>query len=463
MRQRLARRVVTAPSFGPYWPASARPHDPRPGRHAGTVSQLSCTRLRHTSISPLGSTLCRSLPGWVHLASASDHPVPLLRQVMSAPQSPPQAAPSIPPHGFTYPYAAAPDIIRANQKDQYFTGVLQEQLSSIVRQIFGARVAHGKSAELATAASLVYLGLTTFVGNRTLGEEYCDIVQVENDSNGPGRLPSLRRRGGYILTTILLPYWLNRGLPALRRRLRQQLEKGLKKDATRPKGEKPSSLQAVRAYLLANLDSLTSPSPVYAVSLAIFYFSGAYYHLGKRLWGLRYIFTREVQASEQRAGYEVLGVLLVLQLGVQAYLHAQQTLQEKSSADARASASASHESDHVDVSLDPNSYSSNNALLFNAESHPNADETAQRLQKMTHTPVLDQPRYDLADSELMGWISSSQQRKCTLCLEEMKDPSVTLCGHIFCWTCIGDWCREKPECPLCRQPNQVQRILPLRA
>ena len=66
--------------------------------------------------------------------------------------------------------------------------------------------------------------------------------------------------------------------------------------------------------------------PIYAISLAAFYFSGAYYHLGKRLWGLRYIFTRKVEESEQRVGYEVLGVLLVLQMAVQGYLHLQNTV-----------------------------------------------------------------------------------------------------------------------------------------
>ena len=44
------------------------------------------------------------------------------------------------------------------------------------------------------------------------------------------------------------------------------------------------------------------------------------------MWGLRYIFTRRVEPSEQRVGYEVLGVLLVLQLAVQAYTHAHSTM-----------------------------------------------------------------------------------------------------------------------------------------
>lgn len=34
-------------------------------------------------------------------------------------------------------------------------------------------------------------------------------------------------------------------------------------------------------------------------------------------------------------------------------------------------------------------------------------------------------------------------RKCALCLEERTASSVTECGHVFCWTCVVGWAREK--------------------
>jgi len=357
---------------------------------------------------------------------------------------------------YNYPFATSPDIIRANQKDQYFQGVLLEQLSSILRKLYGARFAQTHVSETRTVADLLYLSLTTLIGNRTLGEEYCDIVQVEDDSR---QLPTIARRSGYILSAVLLPYGLNRILPTFRRRIRAKLELTLK----RGKKLSPAS-QRFQAYLLANLDTITSPAPIYAVSLAVFYFTGAYYHLGKRFLGLRYIFTRNVEPSDQRVGYEVLGVLLVLQMAVQAYLHFHNTLTHGTVAVANVGSAIGGTAilDHgVEVSLDPQAYSSNNALLFESADPPSVDLSA--FQKITHTPVLDGPRYNLEDKEIMKWIQGRQQRKCTLCLEPMKDPSVTTCGHVFCWTCIGDWVREKPECPLCRQTVLVQHILPLRS
>src|SRR5436305_9023303 len=102
-------------------------------------------------------------------------------------------------NNYQYPFASAPDIIRSHQKDAYFQGVLLQRLSDILRQLKGARFVHNWTSEAQTFSDLLYLGLTTFAGNRTLGEEYCDIVQVEDDSL---RLPSVRRRAGYIVTTI---------------------------------------------------------------------------------------------------------------------------------------------------------------------------------------------------------------------------------------------------------------------
>lgn len=350
-----------------------------------------------------------------------------------------------------YPFASAPDIIRAHQKDAYFTGRLTQSLSDLHRRLRGARATHALGPELRTAAALVYFALTTLPGNRTLGEEYCDLVQIDGRD---GRLPSIGRRGAYIAGSILLPYLVSRVLPGMRARLRRLLERRL--ETLRRQNKTTSREARVWEYITTHLASLTSAAPFQAVILALFYFSGTYYDLAKRLLNFRYVFTRTVPDTPDRAGYELLGVLLVVQLSVQGYLHVRSTL-ESAVAPRERTAFLNDE-----VSLDhETSYNANNDLLL-SDLGGQGQRARIDLAAATHTPLASIPRFQLSDEKVMGFIKGREQRKCTLCLEELKDPAATQCGHVFCWECIGDWVREKPECPLCRREAMVQHILPLR-
>lgn len=362
---------------------------------------------------------------------------------MASSSSPPSLASS----SHFYPFATSPDIIRSHEKDAFLTGSLVQQTQSIVRALRGARFAHTNADAIKCLTELLYFSLTTLIGNRTLGEEYCDLVQLQDDTL---QLPSISRRVGYIVSAILVPYSLQRILPAFRRRLRSKLERSVARQSMKaqqmelsnPSKEKPKkqffTTLRVQKYILEHLDSITSLSPIYALSIATFYFTGSYYHLSKRLWGLRYVFTKNLEDGEQRVGYEVLGVLLVLQIAVQAVLHVRKiktTMQEGGEGEAETSGLKRQEE-----ALIPSIQNPSNLPLVPA-----------------HTP-----RYDLEDSHAVPWIPQGQQRKCTLCLEQFKDPSVTTCGHVFCWICVRDWVGEKPECPLCRQEVLLSKVLPLR-
>ena len=356
----------------------------------------------------------------------------------------------------TYPFASSPDIIRSNQKDTYEINTLQTTLTDLLRRLYGSRFTHTYATETATLTELLYLSLTTLIGNRTLGEEYTEVYQVEAGAGQapPQRLPALGKRAGYILCAVLLPYAVGKTLPTLRARLRSALERNLALSASaNANADAGSTARRVQSYLLTHLSAITSAAPLHALTLTLFYFTGRYYHLSKRLCGLRYIFAKRLSPGEAQArvGYEVLGVLLVVQMSVQGIMHVKSTLEA-----ARTQAAASGEK------AGPMAMASGGAAA--------AAESKTRIALSSHTPLPPRKaessetaaRYDLEDAETLGWIQPRQQRKCTLCLEAMKDPSVTTCGHVFCWTCILDWVREKPECPLCRQGVLGQHVLPLR-
>ncbi|CAF9915333.1 MAG: hypothetical protein GOMPHAMPRED_000705 [Gomphillus americanus] len=323
---------------------------------------------------------------------------------------------------FVYPYAAAPDIIRSAEKDKYFQSVLLQHLSNVLRKLYGSRYLHIHSSGLTTFTELLYFCSTTLIGNRTLGEEYCDIVQVEEKGF---KRPGLLQRSGFIISSILLPYFAGKAVPRIKPYIEQRLQAGLREG-----DEKRSSAQPIRRYLLNNLDTIMSPSLIYGIGLAVFYFTGSYYHLSKRLFKLRYVFTRIEKNTDEQISYEVLGALLTIQMIAQGWMHAQATLK-------------SNQGEIVQLEK----IGAPGVGTFNT---------------ITNTPHSKDPIYILKDENTFGWIQGEQQRKCTLCLEELKDPSATTCGHVFCWECIAGWIQEKPECPLCRQSIQAQHVLPLR-
>ncbi|KAL4930715.1 ubiquitin-protein ligase peroxin 10 [Aspergillus undulatus] len=359
-------------------------------------------------------------------------------------------APPARPSAHFYPFATSPDIIRSHEKDAFLTANLTNQAQSIIRTLRGARYAHTSSEAIKHLTELLYFSLTTLTGNRTLGEEYCDLVQLEDDTL---QLPSIVRRVGYVLSSTMVPWTLQRILPGFRQRLRAKLERSIARQQFKAQQAKQSTVSQskgkskqpfftklrIQKYIIEHLDSITSLSPIYALSITAFYFTGSYYHLSKRFWGLRYVFTKKLEENEQRVGYEVLGVLLVLQIAVQSILHAKKV-------------SDGLQQEDRDVQAESSEFHGNDTLVRSIE-HP------------TSLPVLpaSSARYDLSeDPNAIPWIPDGQQRKCTLCLEAFKDPSVTTCGHVFCWTCVCDWVREKPECPLCRQEVLASKILPLR-
>eukprot|EP01083_Nonionella_stella_P066600 175527_1 len=50
---------------------------------------------------------------------------------------------------------------------------------------------------------------------------------------------------------------------------------------------------------------------------------------------------------------------------------------------------------------------------------------------------------------------------CKICLDRLKEPVVTQCGHLFCWSCLTRWLDRQLSCPMCQGGINKSMITPI--
>ena len=51
---------------------------------------------------------------------------------------------------------------------------------------------------------------------------------------------------------------------------------------------------------------------------------------------------------------------------------------------------------------------------------------------------------------------------CNICLDPVRDPVTTLCGHLFCWPCLYRWLESQHStCPICLAGVSKENVIPL--
>ncbi|KAF9089785.1 hypothetical protein BGX23_006448 [Mortierella sp. AD031] len=63
-----------------------------------------------------------------------------------------------------------------------------------------------------------------------------------------------------------------------------------------------------------------------------------------------------------------------------------------------------------------------------------------------------------SDSESNGEFS------CNICFDTSMSPVLTLCGHLFCWSCLHQWLEaqhQNPTCPVCKAGCAQDKVIPI--
>lgn len=281
------------------------------------------------------------------------------------------------------------EILRSSQKDAGYIEALTKDVSNFILQLFGPVKWFQWKQLVGPSAAFSYFAATTLSNCQTVGEEYSGIILANQPLND---LPSPLKRFFMVAMYCYGPLGIKLGL--------SMAESHLGKGSFR----KEASDTLLKGIMV--LREIVDVAQ--RLNLSLFFLYGSFYHLSKRILGVRYGSIQHWMSTKNTNNEQVLKISGYLGL----------------------------------VSLALSVMSAVKKYNYKLDQGPKE-------------PHREGPSSSTSPS------STSSVKKCSLCLELRTNPAATSCGHIFCWSCIIECLQKRAECPLCRSEAPPHRVVPL--
>ena len=96
----------------------------------------------------------------------------------------------------------------------------------------------------------------------------------------------------------------------------------------------------------------------------------------------------------------------------------------------------------------------------------NNDVTSTNGANITHSSSDDDVKgnTDTQNNPTGGGSGNGGLFECNICFDTPQDPVVTRCGHLYCWSCLWRWMRQRSgssQCPVCKASVTRDTVTPI--
>ncbi|KAJ2314534.1 hypothetical protein H4R23_006009 [Coemansia sp. Cherry 401B] len=120
-----------------------------------------------------------------------------------------------------------------------------------------------------------------------------------------------------------------------------------------------------------------------------------------------------------------------------------------------------------------------NTALAAANSAPATEDTGLRLRRRAAdssdhsddeqavtTARADKGKGPASESNDNGTLperppEASDEFSCNICFDTASEPVLTICGHLFCWSCLVQWLERSATCPVCKAGCDKEKVIPV--